>query len=77
VLIQVQYDRRIWGPVGLLGFYDTGEVANRAADLSLADMRHSFGFGVSIWAGNRAVFRALVGLGSGEGRHLYFGIPTF
>ncbi len=77
VLIQVQYDRRIWGPVGLVGFYDTGEVANRAGDLSLANMRQSFGFGVSIWAGNRAVFRALVGLGSGEGRHLYFGIPTF
>jgi hypothetical protein len=77
LLIQVQYDRRIWGPVGLVGFYDTGEVANRAGDLSLANMRQSFGFGVSIWAGNRAVFRALVGLGSGEGRHLYFGIPTF
>ena len=77
VLIQVQYDRRIWGPVGLVGFYDTGQVANRAGDLSLSDMRHSYGFGVSIWAGNRAVFRALVGLGSGEGRHLYFGIPTF
>jgi len=77
VLIQVQYDRRVWGPLGLVGFYDTGEVANRAGDLSLADMRHSFGFGVSIWAGNRAVFRALAGLGSGEGRHLYFGIPTF
>jgi hypothetical protein len=40
-------------------------------------MRHSFGFGVSIWSGNRAVFSALVGLGSGEGRHLYFGIPKF
>ena len=77
VLIQVQYDRRIWGPIGLLGFYDTGEVANRASDLSLADMRHSFGFGLSVWSGNRAVFRALVGLGSGEGRHFYFGIPKF
>jgi hypothetical protein len=76
-LIQVQYDRRIWGPLGLVGFYDTGQVANRAGDLSFADMRHSFGFGVSIWTGNRAVFRATVGLGSGEGRHTYFGIPTF
>lgn len=77
MLIQVQYDRRVWGPLGLLGFYDTGQVANRAGDLSLGDMRHSFGFGVSVWSGNRAVFRASIGLGSGEGRHLYFGVPKF
>ena len=38
-------------------------------------MRHSFGF--SVWTGNRAVFRAMVGLGSGEGRHNYFMMPTF
>ena len=75
-VIQVQYDRRIWGPIGLVGFYDTGEVANRASDLSLGDMRHSFGFGLSIWTGNKTVFRATVGLGSGEGRHMYFGLPT-
>ncbi|HEY7336135.1 MAG TPA: hypothetical protein VH639_14695 [Bryobacteraceae bacterium] len=77
MLIQVEYDQRIWGPVGLLGFYDTGEVALKASDLSLAEMRHSFGFGFSFWAGNRAVFKAYIGLGSGEGRHSYVGIPSF
>jgi len=76
-LIQVEYDHRVWGPLGLLGFYDTGEVANRASDLSLSEMRHSFGFGLSVWAGNRAVFKVYVGLGSGEGRHTYVGIPSF
>jgi hypothetical protein len=74
-LIQLEYDHRVWGPVGLLGFYDTGEVANRAADLSLANMRHSAGVGMSIWAGNKAWFKIYVGLGSGEGAHPYFGIP--
>jgi hypothetical protein len=76
-LIQVEYDQRIWGPVGLLGFYDTGQVALEASQLSLAKMRHSFGFGLSVWAGNRAVFKVYVGLGSGEGTHTYVGIPSF
>jgi hypothetical protein len=74
-LIQLEYDHRLWGPVGLLGFYDTGEVANRAGDLSLANMRHSAGVGMSIWAGNKAWFKIYIGLGSGEGAHPYFGIP--
>lgn len=77
MLFQVEYDHRVWGPIGLLGFYDTGEVANRASDLSFADMRHSFGFGMSVWAGNKAWFKVYVGLGSGEGAHPYFGIPSF
>jgi hypothetical protein len=77
MLIQVEYNRRIWGPVGGLVFYDTGEVANQVSDLSLADMRHSFGFGLSFWAGNKTWFKMYVGLGSGEGVHPYFGIPKF
>lgn len=76
-VIQVEYDHRVWGPLGLLGFYDTGEVANTVSDFSLSEMRHSFGFGISVWAGNRSVFKVYVGLGSGEGRHTYVGIPSF
>jgi hypothetical protein len=77
LLIQTEYDRRIWGPLGVLGFYDAGEVANRVSDLSFSDMRQSFGFGIGIWAGEKIWFKASVGLGSGEGRHTYFGIPSF
>jgi hypothetical protein len=77
VLIQVEYDQRVWGPIGLLGFYDTGQVAVKASDLSFAKMRQSFGFGLSVWAGNKAVFKVYVGLGSGEGTHTYVGIPAF
>ena len=76
-LIQAEYDHRVWGPLGLLGFYDAGQVANRAGDLSLAQMRHSFGFGMSFWAANKTWFKVYVGLGSGEGAHPYFGIPSF
>jgi hypothetical protein len=77
LMFQVQYDRRLWGPLGALAFYDTGKVTQRAGDIDFSNMRHSYGFGLSIWVGSKVVFRASVGLGSGEGRHLYFGIPTF
>jgi hypothetical protein len=60
----------------VLGFYDTGQVAVNKSDLSFSDMRHSFGFGVSFWAQSKVVFRAYVGLGSGEGIHNFFGIPA-
>lgn len=77
VLIQTEYNRRLWGPLGLLGFYDVGQVANRVSDLSFSNMRHSAGFGIGIWAGGKIWFKASIGLGSGEGRHTYFGIPSF
>lgn len=76
MLISAQYERRVWSYFGILGFYDTGQVANRAGDLSLAQMRHSYGFGINLWGQSKVLFRAYVGLGSGEGRHLYFGIPN-
>ena len=75
-LIQTMYERRIWQYVGVLGFYDTGQAAMRKGDLSFGNMRHSFGFGISLWAESKVVFRAYIGLGSGEGRHNYFGLPA-
>ncbi len=72
--IQTQYERRLWGPVGILAFYDAGEVAGRVTDLSFSTLRQSFGTGLTIWSGNKVWFRAYIGLGSGEGRHTYFRI---
>jgi hypothetical protein len=76
LLVQTQYERRIWNVFGILAFYDAGKVANRKADINFADLRHSFGGGMDIWMGAKVVFRAYVGLGSGEGAHPFFGIPT-
>ena len=76
VLLQTQYERRIWQYVGVLGFYDAGQVAVNKGDLSFANMRQSFGFGISLWAESRVMFRMYVGLGSGEGIHNFFGIPA-
>ncbi len=75
LLIQAQYERRIWNVFGILAFYDTGKVANRKSDINFSDLRHSFGGGVNVWLGAKVVFRAYVGLGSGEGTHPFFGIP--
>jgi hypothetical protein len=89
-VIQTQYERRLLPPrptgasastlrsvagaLGILAFYDTGQVAFRATDLSFSNMRQSFGFGLTFWSGEKVWFRAYVGLGSGEGRHNFFGV---
>jgi hypothetical protein len=45
MVIEVEFNRRIWKPLGLMVFYDTGQVAAQASDLSLARMRQGFGGG--------------------------------
>lgn len=75
ILFQGEYSRRIWGPIGLMGFYDAGTVGVRRSDLELTNLRHSYGGGLAFYLADKVVFRAFVGLGSGEGRHPYFGIP--
>jgi hypothetical protein len=89
-VIQTQYERRLLhavkegstastirraaGALGVLGFYDAGEVALKASDLSFGSLRQSFGFGLTFWSGDKVFFRAYVGLGSGEGLHTFVGI---
>jgi hypothetical protein len=75
ILLQTQYERQVAPYIGVLGFYDAGQVAVNRGDLSLGNMRHSFGFGISLWAESKVVFRAYVGLGSGEGIHNFFVVP--
>jgi hypothetical protein len=67
LLFQAEYRHGIWGPVGFLGFYDLGRVAERASDLAFEHLRHDFGVGMTISATNRVVFRAYIGFGTGEG----------
>lgn len=74
VMIQTQYERQLWKWFGVLAFYDTGQVTTRKSDLSFSDFRHSFGFGLSLWSAEKVVFRAYVGLGSGEGVHQFYGL---
>lgn len=74
MVIEVEFNRRIWKPLGIMVFYDTGQVAAQASDLSLAKMRQSVGGGLTLWSATRVVFRAYVGFGGGEGTHTFVGI---
>jgi len=67
VLFQGEYRRVLWGPIGLLSFYDTGKVALLPSDLSLGQLRHDIGFGLYLRAGNHEVARVYIGFGTGEG----------
>jgi len=73
-MISTQYEREVWKWLGLMAFYDAGQVATSAGSLSFSDFRHSYGFGVNVWSAQKVVFRAYVGLGSGEGVHKFFGL---
>lgn len=68
--------RSVAGALGVLAFYDAGEVATKIDDLSFSNVRQSFGFGLTFWSGEKVWFRAYIGLGSGEGSHTFFGVTN-
>jgi hypothetical protein len=70
VLFQAEYQHPIWGPVGLVSFYDAGKVALEPSGLSLSGMRHDIGLGLYLHAGNRELVRFYFGFGSGEGTRM-------
>jgi hypothetical protein len=74
MLLEAQWDRRLWKVLGIMVFGDTGKVAMQRGDLDFAGLRHSVGGGLTIWSASRVVFRAYVGFGGGEGRHTFYGI---
>lgn len=76
-LVQAEYDRRIWGPIGVMAFYDAGKVTLVRSDLNFSHLRQGFGGGLAFFLAGKVVFRAYVGLGSSEGAHPYFGIANF
>jgi hypothetical protein len=66
VLFQAEYRHGIWGPFGLLAFYDLGKVGLLPSDISLDHLRHDIGLGLFVRAGNHEVMRVYVGFGTGE-----------
>jgi hypothetical protein len=63
VLFQAEYRHSLWGPVGLISFYDTGKVALLRSDLSLDHLRHDIGLGLYFHAGNHEIARVYMGFG--------------
>lgn len=76
LLFQVDYRHGLWGPIGLLAFYDLGRVAMLPSDISLNHLRHDIGLGLFMRAGNREVIRIYIGFGSGEGSRLKSKVPV-
>lgn len=70
VLFQAEYRHPLWGPIGLLVFYDTGKVALRPSDISFGQFRHDAGIGAYLHAANHELARLYIGFGSGEGSRL-------
>jgi hypothetical protein len=76
ILLQAEYRHPIWGPFGLLSFYDTGKVALRAADINLARLRHDIGLGIYLRIANRELARLYIGFGTGEPSQIHPKFPT-
>jgi hypothetical protein len=66
---QAEYARKIVDPVGVLLFYDVGKVALAGSDLDISHMKHSFGVGLALRAGNSVVFKVYYAWGGREGSH--------
>lgn len=77
ILMQAEYNHRLWKYLGAYGFYDAGKVTLHTGDLNFSNLRQSYGFGVSFWMNDAVLFKMYVGLGSGAGPHPFFGIPNF
>jgi hypothetical protein len=58
----VEYGRPIWGPFGLLFFYDAGRIG-----LSFSQVHQDYGVGLSVTVASRVVLRSYLAFGGGEG----------
>ena len=59
---QAEYSHTIWGPLGIVFFYDVGQVA-----LSLDKLHQDFGLGATVTVASRTAIRAYLAFGGGEG----------
>ncbi|HKO42700.1 MAG TPA: hypothetical protein VJU84_05395 [Pyrinomonadaceae bacterium] len=75
LLLQTDFMTELRGPLKLIVFYDTGKVAPSLRRIDEGRLRHTYGAGVVIMPRglDQVMFRFYVGLGSGEGSHLFFG----
>jgi hypothetical protein len=71
MLLQAEYRVPVWGPVDASVFVDAGKVARRRADLNFSDLKHDYGFSISVMRGPTTVARTDFGFGSGEGTKIY------
>ena len=71
LLLQAECRVPVWGPFDATVFADAGKVTRRRKDLDLSDMKHDFGFSLSVMKGVSTAARFDVGFGGGEGVRLF------
>ena len=76
LVFQAEYTHVIWGPLALLGFYDTGRVAEQRSEIGLSQMRHSFGAGLIVQLGGAPVLKFYYAWGGPEGTHTTYTTNT-
>jgi hypothetical protein len=52
-------------------FYDSGKVAPELSDITLSDLKTSYGIGFRFSTRNRFIFRVDLGTGGGKGAHVF------
>ena len=77
MVLQTEYQINIKNGYGVMVFYDTGKVAPTLGGLGSARLRHSYGVGFTMFSGDRVYFKVYIGLGGGEGRRMFVGVPKF
>jgi hypothetical protein len=76
LVFQAEYTRTIWGPLALLGFYDTGRVAEDRSELGFSQFHHSAGAGLVVQLGGAPVLKFYYAWGGGEGSHTNYTANT-
>lgn len=76
VLVQTQFDKAVWGPLGLYTFFDAGQVEPTPSQLSFLKLRTDVGVGATLSVQNKIVVRLYIGFGAGEGSHPNVKIPS-
>jgi len=76
LVLQAEYTHVIWGPLAVLGFYDTGRVGQQTSDLGFSGMHHSFGAGLVVQVGGAPVLKFYYAWGGGEGSHTTYTTNT-
>ena len=67
LLLQADYRVPVWGPFDASVFIDAGKVTPRPADLNFSDLKHDYGFSISVMRGANTVARTDFAFGGGEG----------
>ena len=74
LFVQSDYTHPVWGPLGLLVFYDAGTVGPNWSSLSFAHLRQDAGLGTTLSLQGNIVAQGYLAWGAGHGPALGFNL---